>query len=200
MAVCKVLLINEQEVKNLTSITGNVDVKKFCPFIPVAQDMYVKSAIGESCYSDLLDGVENDNLTADEIILLEGNSRTYMGIKIALAWWVLYKSYPSLRATINPTTVAIKTGDDFVAVDNEGLGSLRNEAKVNAEYYTDQIVCFICDNSELYPCYDDCDDCNERVHSGYGTSGIVTDGKRSKLFDIPLDDNDLLNLLHRKGH
>lgn len=199
MAICKVLLISEQEVKNLTDISDNVDVKKFCHWIPVAQDKHVKTAIGESCYSDLLDGVENANLTADEVILLDGDARNYAGIKSALAWWVLYYSYPNLHSTVTPTGIVTKDAENTTTVATSVLTMRRNGAKVQAEHYTDQAICFICENSEDYPCTNDADCCIEKIHHGYGSSGIVVEDSLPSAFDIPFTEDDLLNLKHRKG-
>lgn len=179
MAVPYVLLITEDEVKNLTEITGNVDVSKFCAWIPIAQDKHIKNAIGEECYNNLLDGTENSNLTALETTLLNGNNRQYLGIKQALAWWVLWYAYPNLHSNISATGIHTKNGEEFSSIDDSLLRTRMNRAKDQAEYYLDQVICYLKDNSADYPCYLNSDSCcEEPLRHGYGSSGIVIDTDR----------------------
>lgn len=167
-------LITEDQIKSFTDISQNVDVSKFCHYIPIAERKKIKNAIGTACYNDLLDGVANDNLTPDETILLNGNGLEYEGIIKAVAWWVLYYAYPSFHSIITQTGLQTKRGETFDTVSSDILELRINQAKVQAEFYLDQVICFIKDNSELYPCYDfDC--CDTPEQSGYGTSGIVLD-------------------------
>jgi len=77
------LLINEQEVKDITGMSENIDASKFRHQIQVCQDIYIKAAIGETCYDELLDSVENEDPTALETTLLDGDNRSFPGLKSA---------------------------------------------------------------------------------------------------------------------
>ncbi len=177
--MARILLITEDEVKEFTNITANVDVSKFCPYIPIAQDKKIKNAIGESCYNDLLDGVENDNLTPEEDTLLDGNGRQFLGVRQALAWWTLYYAYHNLYANITATGIHTKDGEQDTSVDENIYSIFKRDALVQAEYYLDQLICYICDNSADYPCFRNSDSCcEENIKDGYGSSGIVLDDFR----------------------
>jgi len=147
------LLITEQEVKDLTSVSGNVDVAKFRHHIQSAQDMYIKPAIGETCYDALLDAVENDDLTALETTLLDGDNRSFAGLKLALAWWVLWLAYPDLWLTIGNTTVQKKSGDNFESVSAAELNMKRKTAENAATYYTNYLIDYIKKHDDDYTCY-----------------------------------------------
>jgi hypothetical protein len=147
------LLISEQEVKDLTSISENVDVSKFRHHIQSAQDIYIKPAISETCYDALLDSVENDNPTALETVLLDGDGRSFAGLKIALAWWVLWLAYPSLIYSIGGATVSKKTGDKFEAISESELNMLMKIAERTATSYTDYLIKYIKKHSDDYTCY-----------------------------------------------
>lgn len=167
-------LITEQEVKNLTDIGDNVDESKFCHYIQIAQDKQIKNAIGEACYNNLLDGVENNDLTADESILLNGNNRQFVGLKTALAWWILWYTYPNLHSRVTNTGVQTQSGENFDPVSAETLEQRRKGALSQGEYYVDQMICFMRDNDDLYPCFDeDGSCCEDRMTTGYESSGIV---------------------------
>jgi len=183
MADSRTKLISEQEVKDFTNISNNVDIRVFGHNILDAQNIYIKSAIGE-CFDDLITQTANSTLTAANTTLLDGNGTDYDGIKVALAWWVVYMSYPDFHSRITPTGVQVKSGEEFTSVDSSMLQQRMNLAKNKAEYYTDQVICFIKDNISDYPCYNDSDCCTTKVRNGYGTSGIV--------LDEPVDDNDII--------
>jgi hypothetical protein len=147
------LLITEQEVKDLTSVSGNVDVAKFRPHMQAAQDLHIKPAIGETCYNDLLDAVENDDLTALEITLLDGDNRSFAGLKMALAWWVLVLAYPDLHLTIGNSSLQKKTGDNFEPASLAELNMKIKSAKNLAGYYTKYLIDYINDKSSDYMCF-----------------------------------------------
>ena len=106
------LLITEQEIKDITSLPDNVDVSKFRAYMQLAADLHIKPAISETCYNNLLDSVESGDPTSLETILLNGDGRSFQGLKVALAWRVLYLSYPDLWMSIGNSTVQKKTGEN----------------------------------------------------------------------------------------
>jgi hypothetical protein len=146
-------LITEQEIKDLTPMPNNVDVSKFRHHIQSAQDIYIKPAIGETCYDNLLDSVENDDPTALETILLDGDNRSFAGLKVALAWWVLYLAYPNLWVSISNSTVQKKTGDNFEPVSAAELNISRKVAESTANHYTTYLIEYIQKNESDYTCY-----------------------------------------------
>lgn len=147
-------LISEQEVKDLTSLGDNVDVKKFRHWIQVAQDIYMKPAIGETCYDLLLDSVENDDPTALETILLDGDNRSFAGLKIALAHWVVFLAFPDLWINTGNTTLQKRTGDNFETVTMEEFSLKRKQIEQAASSYTNYLISYIQKHrADSYPCY-----------------------------------------------
>lgn len=173
MALCKTLLISEQEVKDITDISDNVDVSKFCHHIPIAQKKHIKGLIGKTCYAELLDQVEHGTLTVANEDLLDGDGGDFEGIKTALAWWVLYEAYPNLYSTITPTGIHTKEPEGLASVSDVNLTMRINKAKNNAEMYSEEVICFLKNNLSDYPCFSGCSDCCDTLKkSGYGDSGI----------------------------
>tara|TARA_R100001244_G_scaffold68792_4_gene56230 strand:- start:152 stop:724 length:573 start_codon:yes stop_codon:yes gene_type:complete len=147
------LLITEQEVKDLTSVADNVDISKFRHHIQAAQDVYIKPAIGETCYDALLDSVEKDDPTALETILLNGDNRSFAGLKMALAWWVLVLAYPDLHITIGNSSLQKKTGDNFEPASLAEVNMKRKSAETTATHYTRYLIDYINKHSSDYDCY-----------------------------------------------
>lgn len=146
-------LITEQEVKDITSLSNNAEASRFRHYIQVAQDIHIKPAISETCYNSLLDSVEASDPTALETVLLDGDGRSFSGIKVALAWWVLYLAYPDLATSITNSGVVKKTGENFEPISISELNMKRKTAETTAVYYTKYLVEYIQKNSTDYPCY-----------------------------------------------
>jgi len=147
------LLISEQEVKDLTSLPENVDSNKFRHHMQAAQDIYIKPAISEGCYDALLDAVENDDLTALETTLLDGDNRSFAGLKVALAWWIVYMAYPDLAISIGNSGIHKKTSDNFEPASLAELNLKRDTAKTAAQHYTGYLTDYIKKHSSDYTCY-----------------------------------------------
>jgi len=174
-------LITEEEIKSLTDVGNNVDVEKFTHFIAIAQQKKIRNAIGTECFNDLLTQAKNNTLTAANNVLLNGNGEEYEGIKPALAWWTLYYSFPSLHSSVLNTGVSTRTGDNFQSVDVKILELRRTQAKDQAEYYLDQVICYIQENETDYPCYGDNDNnCDKPIGSGYQSGIILETSKKCK--------------------
>ncbi|GAG29466.1 unnamed protein product, partial [marine sediment metagenome] len=121
------LLITTQEIKDMTSLADNTDDKKIRHHIQSAQDIYIKAAISETCYDNLLDSVENDDPTAVETILLDGDNRSFPGLKMALAWWVTWLAYPDQWIMNGNAGLHKKTGENREAISSEEFEKKRQE-------------------------------------------------------------------------
>lgn len=166
-------LITEQEVKDMTSLGDNVDSKKMRHWIQVAQDRYIKPAIGETCYNALLDSVENDNPTALETILLDGDNRSFVGAKIALAHWVVFLAFPDLWLNIGNSTIQKKSGENFESATTEEFGIKRDSVEDAAVYYTNYLIDYIKKHKDDYTCYS-CDGLTPLIDDTQAT-GIALD-------------------------
>lgn len=169
-AINPTLLISETEIKELTDIAANVDIKVFKQNIQPAQLRYIKPLIGKTCYEDLLTAIENDNATALQQVLLDEY------IKKSLAWWVYSMSIYALYARITPTGIQTKSSGDMEAVDTEVLHSLRKQAQANAQQYDELMVLYLEDNASNFPCFDTFSQDSDDIRRGNSsTSGISID-------------------------
>ena len=147
------LLITTQEIKDMTSLADNTDDKKLRHHIQSAQDIYIKPAIGETCYDALLDGVENDDLTALETILLDGDNRSFAGLKMALAWWVEWLAYPDQWIMNGNTGLHKRTAENREAISSDEFEKKRKEIENIAGSYTNYLIKYIKDKATDYTCY-----------------------------------------------
>lgn len=66
-----VLLISEKTLKQTTFIPQNLDANYLTQPIVYAQDQLIQPVLGGKLYKRLLDGIKEDNLTENELILLK---------------------------------------------------------------------------------------------------------------------------------
>lgn len=152
MAVkCKILLINEDDLKRVTVISDNVDVALLLPFIETAQEKHTRRTVGETLYDKLLTQKNTNALTADNEKLLDDF------IKPSLCQWSFYEALPFLRIRISPKGIVTKTSENSTPVSAEDVELLRHSIKSNAEMYDWQLIEFIKDedNIDKYPDFRD---------------------------------------------
>ena len=78
-----ILFINETLIKSRTAISDAIDGKQIKPTIKLAQDKYIMPALGTGLYDRLQAGIEADDLTNNEKMLLDDY------ITDALLWFTL---------------------------------------------------------------------------------------------------------------
>jgi len=69
------LFISPENIYERTQVHSNIDSKMIVPVIKVCQDMYILPILGTDLYVRLQEGIEGDNLTADEVTLLKNYIR-----------------------------------------------------------------------------------------------------------------------------
>jgi len=167
------LLITTQEVKDMTSISGNTDDAKLRAHMQAAMDIYITPAIGENCMIALLDSVENDDGTALETVLLDGNNREFQGLKMALAWWIAWLAYPDLWIINSNTGLQKPTAENREALTPEEFEKKRKGVEDMAVHYTNYLIKYIQLHSDDYTCYS-CEGLTALIDDNDST-GIATD-------------------------
>ena len=66
-----ILFISENLIKSRTGISDAIDGKQLKPHIKVAQDVFLQPALGSTLYLRLQSGIEADNLSNLEKVLLD---------------------------------------------------------------------------------------------------------------------------------
>jgi hypothetical protein len=177
MSLIETKMITETEVKDWTDLPTNLKASILASTTVISQDLYIRTAIGEALFIELLQQIKADTLTADNIILLNGNGLLFRGVKSTLSWWVAYSSYPYLHSKVTNTGIQSRSNDEGLSISGSDLEVRKNLAKGWASYYLEQLICFLRENEDKYPLFRDATDCcTDLVTNGYsGSSGIVLD-------------------------
>ena len=146
-----VLFISEAKLKDSTAINLNVDVDILLPFVREAQKIYVETALGTDLNNKLksliVAGTVNLPANAAYKTLLDD----YIGDM--LPNWALYHCIPFLRFKVENGNIYSKTSETGNSLSTEESQHLREEVRNTAEYYTERMIDYLCNNNTLFPEY-----------------------------------------------
>lgn len=144
--MAKGLFINEDYLKTITSVAGNVDMEDLRPHINEVQDIHVQELLGSKFYTSLTNKIVNNTLSSPETALVR-LIRPYQ------AWYVLYYALPFIHYKIKNKGLIKTTGDNIQSADVKELQFIREEIKNKAEFYGKRIQDYLCDNGDTFPDY-----------------------------------------------
>jgi hypothetical protein len=142
-----VLFISEEKLKDSTAINLNVDVDLLLPYILQSQRIYVKTKLG----SDLYSKIEADIIAGT----LAGAYKTLVDDYIAemLPSWAFFHAIPFLRFKAENGNIYSKTSETGTPITTEEAQHLREEVRNYAEYMTERMIDYICNNTSSFPEY-----------------------------------------------
>ena len=146
-----VLFISEEKLKDSTAINLNVDVNLLLPYVRQAQKLYVETKIG----TDLSDKLKSLITLGTLSLPINVNYKTLVDDYIGdmLPNWAFYHAIPFLRFKIENGNIYSKTSETGNALSTEESQHLREEVSNTAQYYTERLIDYLCNNSSLFPEY-----------------------------------------------
>ena len=146
-----VLFISEDRLKDSTAINMNVDVNLLLPYVRQSQRIRVEPALGSPLYNKLKSliqaGTIGDVVNAAYKTLLDDY------IADMLSTWSFHDCIPYLRFKTENGNIYSKTSETGTALSTEEAQHLREEIRNTAEYYTERLIPYICNNNSLFPEY-----------------------------------------------
>ena len=151
MATGYVLFISEDLLKSLTATNLNVSVNIIRPYILQAQKLYIETKLGTDLTQKLKDLIVAGTVGA------VGNEayKTLLDdyISFVLVNFSFYHCIPFLRFKIENGNIYSKTSETGNALSTEESQHLREEVRNTAEYYTERMIDYLCNNNTLFPEY-----------------------------------------------
>jgi hypothetical protein len=144
-----IYFITPIEIKNTTTIGGNVDEKLITPLIKVAVETYIRSCIGAFFYNDLLNGFNTNTLSQDEEDLVNNY------IAPCIAWRVAGDLVITTSLQVKNKGTMKQSGDYSQSADFSESGYLFGTMKKRAEVYETQLIEYLRENKDLFPAFTD---------------------------------------------
>jgi hypothetical protein len=141
------LFIKSVDLKRNSIIDGNVDEDKFMSFIKIAQEFHIQNYLGTKLYQRLQAGIIADDLTADEITLLDDY------IQDALIHFAIAEYLPFAAFQVKNGGVFRHNSENSSPVDKSEIDYLASKERSFAEYYIKRLVDYLCEYNSLYPLY-----------------------------------------------
>tara|TARA_R110001632_G_scaffold199272_1_gene321727 strand:- start:27 stop:602 length:576 start_codon:yes stop_codon:yes gene_type:complete len=146
-----VLFISEDRLKDSTAINMNVDVNLLLPYVQQSQKVRCEPVLGTDLYNKLKDLISTGTIGA----AANAAYKTLLDDYIAdmLSTWSFHDCIPYLRFKTENGNIYSKTSETGTALSTEEAQHLREEIRNTAEYYTERLIEYICNNTSLFPEY-----------------------------------------------
>jgi hypothetical protein len=147
----KAIFITNEDIKRYSILDGNLDNDKFGQFVEIAQDIHVHSYLGTDLYNKLqaliIAGEVNDLGNEYYKTLLE----TY--IKPMHIHWSIVEIMPYIAYTIANGGVYKHQSESSESASMEEINSLKESSRTTAQWYTERMINYLCENSVDFPEY-----------------------------------------------
>ena len=142
-----ILFISEAKLRESTAINLNVSSDLLLPYVRQAQKLYVETKLGTDLTQKLKDEITAGTLAGAYKTLVDD----YIGDM--LPNWAFYHAIPFLRFKIENGNIYSKTSETGTALSTEEAQHLREEVRNTAEYYTERMIDYVCNNTSSFPEY-----------------------------------------------
>lgn len=142
-----ILFINETLIKSRTAISDAIDGKQIKPTIKLAQDKYIMPALGTGLYNRLQAGIEADDLSVNEKMLLDDY------ITDALLWFTIGEMVIATSYQFFSKGVLQKSSEESNNPSKGQLELLERKYMSNGEFYKQRLIDFLRENSTMFEEY-----------------------------------------------
>jgi hypothetical protein len=175
-----VFILDEYTLKQNSPLSINVSSEKLNSAILNAQVRFIEPSLGNDLFVDILNQINN---AGGDINLLSNDYQVLIKdyINPALIQWTLYLA--SLDTTFQWFNGGIGNygNENFKTSTLDEIRYLRNEIKNMAEYLDRRLYIYLCDHSNLYPLWLNCNDPVARKQDYLG--GFTFTGNKPTLID-----------------
>ena len=146
-----VLFVSEDKLKDSTAINMNVDVQFLLPYVRIAQEKYIETKLGTNLFVAIQQMIKLGTIGN----VNNANYKTLLDDYIAdvLVHYAFYEVLPFLRYKVQNNNVVSKTAENSNPLSRAEAQDLRSEVSNTAQFYTERLINYLCDNSSLFPEY-----------------------------------------------
>ena len=143
----EVLFVNPDYMKRITNLNGSIEDSYLIPSVIITQDKIIQQYLGTDLLAKLKSEVKAGTLT--------GNYETLMDeyVRKATCWWAMVDLVPTLYVKIDNGGLVIRNAENASPITENDLHREVERARQNAQFYTERLVKYLTNNSELFPEY-----------------------------------------------
>lgn len=184
MVIKQRCLMNKEYLKEYSLLPINFNTDEIWNFIPLAEQLHIVPIIGQEMYNELLDQVENNEVTPENASLLL-QIYPFEGLAI------MEVSMPYIAFHITEVGITKGSSENSDSVTTNDINYLTNYVRSQMVPYKERLIEFISQNSELYPNIKIEKKCEKQITNGrvYGFNQINTDVDYNRLTNGSLSQN-----------
>ena len=148
------ILIDFNYFSAYSPVPTNYNWDDIRPFVSIAEEVWLVDILGRKLYNELLEQVQNNNLTGE-------NSTLLLKIYPYLSMAIVYESFPFLAYNISEKGITKGKSENSEPVTNAEISNVQNHLRTQLEVLKKMLKQFLVEHSECYPLFNsgDCSDC-----------------------------------------
>lgn len=166
-------LINDAYLAAYSPLPVNYNYEEIRPFITIAENIWVSDILGKKLYDELLQQVEDNNVTPE-------NSTLLLKLYPYLAMAVTYEALPFIAHSFTEKGITNGRSDNSEPISNVQMVNIQNHIRTELEVLKRMLKEFLEDNKDKYPtfkstaCAYNSDDCvwTDMLWNGIDASAV----------------------------
>jgi hypothetical protein len=138
-------IITINDIKEVTSISNNIDVEQLEPFLMTSQDLHIRPILGDALMDAVISSVGTGG--TDYTTLVEN----YILKALAYASW--HSAAPFLHMKTQKKGIVKQNSDNSDNIDINEFGIYSERIESTMTFYLRRLKEYLDDNKELYPLY-----------------------------------------------
>ena len=165
--MARTLLIDMDYVYDNSILDENVDSRLLVDALWTAQREYIHPILGTDLYDDIIAKAAAGTLASNDLILVNEY------IAPCLVKYLVFEMTPILAYKYRNKGVVQQTSENSQATSFQDLNHLLNRWRDKAEMFGNDIIAYLCANTDLFPLYltNNDDDDIQPIKNGY-TGGL----------------------------
>tara|TARA_R100000654_G_scaffold3356_2_gene11406 strand:+ start:1614 stop:2183 length:570 start_codon:yes stop_codon:yes gene_type:complete len=143
----EVLFVNADYVKHYSHINESVEEAYLDSHVMLSQDKHCQTYLGTRLFEKLKADIRSGSLAGNYVTLMDNHVR-----KVTL-WWTLVEMLPHLHVKIHNGGLVVRTSENATGITKADLNREMDNARENAQYYTQRMIDYLCNNTSLFPEY-----------------------------------------------
>ena len=155
-------IINDKYLKEFSPIPLNFDTKEIQNYIKLSEVQWILPVIGQAWYDELIDQVQENDLTEENSTALVEAIWPYLGYAVAL------ESVPFLWANISQVGITLGKSDNSDSINLKDLTLIQQHLRTQTEARKDYCIKWLDQHAGSFPLYHPTDCCCDICQSNKG--------------------------------
>ena len=139
------VLITIDDIKQVTSISENIDTQMLEPFLFNAQEIYIRPICGDALMNAMVDDVATGGTTYSELI------NNYIIYALSYASW--FSAAPFMAYKTEKKGIVKQSSDNSDNLDTTEMSIYLQRIENMMTFYLSRLRTYLDDNSSTYPLY-----------------------------------------------